>query len=35
MPEMHLRKPEFAYRNCGRLIKNKERIHNFKETGDL
>ena len=35
MAEMHLRKPEFAYDNCRRLIKNKERMQNFKETGDL
>ena len=35
MSEMHLRKPGFTYRACGPFTKNKERIQNFKETGDL
>ena len=34
MLEMHLREPEFTYSDCGPLIKNKERIWKFKETGD-
>ena len=31
---MHLRKPRFTYSVCGKLIKNKERVQKFKETGD-
>ena len=34
MPEMHLRQPQFTYRACRTFTKNKERIQNFKETGD-
>ena len=34
MPEMHLRQPQFVYSACGPFTKNKERIQNFKETGD-
>ena len=34
MPEMHLRQPRFAYSAYGSLTKNKERIQNFKETGN-
>ena len=34
MPEMHLKKPGFAYSACGPFTKNKERIQEFKETGD-
>ena len=34
MPEMHLKQPWFAYSACGPFTKNKERIQNFKETGD-
>ena len=34
MPEMHLRQPGFTYSACGSFTKNKERIQNFKETGD-
>ena len=34
MPEMHLKQPEFTYSDCGPFTKNKERIQNFKETGD-
>ena len=34
MPEMHLRQPGFTYNGCGPFTKNKERIQNFKETGD-
>ena len=34
MPEMHLRHPGFTYSACVPFSKNKERIQNFKETGD-
>ena len=34
MPEVHLRQPGFTYSACGRFTKNKERIQNFKQTGD-
>ena len=34
MPEMHLKQPAFTYSACGPFTKNKERIQNFKETGD-
>ena len=34
MPEMHLKQPGFTYSACGPFTKNKERIQNFKETGD-
>ena len=34
MLEMHLKEPEFTDSACGPFIKNKERIQNFKETGD-
>ena len=34
MSEMHLRQPGFIYSACGLFTKNKERIKNFKETGD-
>ena len=34
MPEMHLKQPKFTYRACQTVTKNKERIRNFKETGD-
>ena len=34
MPEMHLKQPGFTYSSCGPFTKNKERIQNFKETGD-
>ena len=35
MPEIHLRQPQFVYSACGPFTKNKERIHKFKETGDI
>ena len=35
MPEMHLKQPKFTYRACETVTKNKERIRNFKETGDI
>ena len=31
---MHLGQPGFTYSACGPFAKNKERIQNFKETGD-
>ena len=34
MPEMYLRQPGFTYSACGTFTKNKERIKNFKVTGD-
>ena len=34
MPEMHLKQPGFTYSACGPFTKNKERIKEFKETGD-
>ena len=40
MPEMHLKqpvalgKPGFTYSACGPFTKSKERIQEFKETGD-
>ena len=34
MPEMHLKKRGFTYGAHGPFTKNKERIQNFKETGD-
>ena len=34
MPEMHLRQPEFVYSACGPFTRHKERIKEFKRTGD-
>ena len=34
MPETHLRQLGFICSACGPFTKNKERINNFKETGD-
>ena len=34
MPEMHLRLPRFVYSACGPFTKHKERIKEFKRTGD-
>ena len=34
MPEMHLRQPRFVYSACGRFTRHKERIKEFKRTGD-
>ena len=34
MPEMHLRQPQFTYSACGSFTKNKERIKEFRKTGD-
>ena len=35
MPEMYLRQPRFVYSACGPFIRHKERIKNFKQTGDM
>ena len=34
MPERHLRQPRFVYSACGLFTKQKERIKEFKRTGD-
>ena len=34
MPEMHLRQPRFVYSACGPFTRHKERIKQFKRTGD-
>ena len=34
MPEMHLRQPRFVYSACGPFARHKERIKEFKRTGD-
>ena len=34
MPEMHLKQPGFTLSACGPFTKNKEKIQEFKETGD-
>ena len=34
MPETHLKQPGFTYSASGPFLKSKERIQNFKETGD-
>ena len=34
MPEMHLRQPQFVYSACGPFSRHKERIKEFKQTGD-
>ena len=35
MPKMHLIQLGFTYSACGPFTKNKERIQEFKETGDI
>ena len=35
MPEMHLRQPRFVYSACGPFTRHKERIKEFKRTGDI
>ena len=35
MPEMHLRQPRFVYSACGPFTRHKERIKEFKRTGDM
>ena len=34
MPDMHLRQPQFVYSGCGPFTRHKERIKEFKRTGD-
>ena len=34
MPEVHLRQPQFDYSTCGPFTRHKERIKEFKRTGD-
>ena len=34
MPEMHLRQPRFVYSACGPFTRHKERLKEFKRTGD-
>ena len=34
MPEMHLRQPQYVYSACGPFTRHKERIKEFKRTGD-
>ena len=34
MPEMHLRQSRFVYCACGSFTRHKERIKEFKRTGD-
>ena len=34
MPETHLRQPQFVYSACGPFTRHKERIKEFKRTGD-
>ena len=34
MPEIHLRQPRFVYSACGPFTRHKERIKEFKRTGD-
>ena len=34
MPEMHLRQPQFVYIACGPFTRHKERIKEFKRTGN-
>ena len=34
MPEMHLRQPRFVCSTCGPFTRHKERIKEFKRTGD-
>ena len=34
MPEMYLKQPGLTYSACGLFTKNKERIQQFKQTGD-
>ena len=34
LPKMHSKQRGFTYSACGSFTKNKERIQNFRETGD-
>ena len=35
MPGMHLRQPRFVYSACGPFTRHKERIKEFKRTGNI
>ena len=35
VPEMHLRQPRFVYSACGPFTRHKERIKEFKRTGNI
>ena len=35
VPEMHLRQTQFVYSACGPFTRHKERIEEFKRTGDM
>ena len=35
MPEMQLRQPRFVYSACGPFTRHKERIKEFKRTGNI
>ena len=35
MPEMHFRQPRFVYSACGPFTRHKERIKEFKRTGNI
>ena len=35
MPELHLKQPVFTDSACGSFTDHCERIHNFRETGNL
>ena len=35
MPEMHLRQPRLTYSACGSFTKNKKRIDEFMQTGNI
>ena len=35
MPEMHLRQPRLVYSACGPFTRHKERINEFKRTGNI
>ena len=35
IPEMHLRQPRFVYSACGPFTRHKERIKEFKRTGNI
>ena len=35
MPKLPLTQPRFTYSACGQLIKHREKIQKFRETGNL
>ena len=35
MSELYLKQPLFTYSTCGPFTKHRERIQNFRETGNL